>query len=115
EAYRGWNRASEGVQVKGGLAPDAERSEAYPRWRRSLIGLGAIGLAAGCAFVPVLVVAARMEVVSASADAPAGWLAMVLGLHGFYVRLGAMAVANAVSYPIATAGPSALDIALGVV
>jgi tetratricopeptide (TPR) repeat protein len=38
---------------------------------------------------------------------------MVLGLHGAYVQIAAMAVANAISYPIRTHGPSALELVLG--
>jgi tetratricopeptide (TPR) repeat protein len=40
---------------------------------------------------------------------------MVLGVHGFYLRLAAMAMPNALSYPIATHGPSGLDVALGAI
>ena len=83
-------------------------------WRRSLVGLGALAAVGIAAFVPVVVVAMRTAQVGAGPH-PAHPLAMVLGLHGFYLRLAAMAVPNALSYPIATAGPSAFDIALGAV
>ena len=82
-------------------------------WRRSLVGLAAIGVAAGAAFVPVLLLAADAQVVGTSGSAPAGRVAMVLGVHGFYLREGAMAVRNAVAYPLATSGPSGVDLALG--
>ncbi len=82
-------------------------------WRRSLTGLGAIAVLAGLAFVPVLMLASQASVVGTDGHAPAGRLAMVLGVHGFYLRTAAMAVRNAVSYPIATAGPGVLDLVLG--
>jgi tetratricopeptide (TPR) repeat protein len=85
-------------------------------WRRSLGSLAAIGAAAMAAYVPVLVLAVRWSVVGGSAAAlPASRAAMVVGAHGFYLRLGAMAMPNAVAYPIAIAGPSAFDLALGAV
>jgi len=83
--------------------------------RRSALALAVLGAATAAAFVPVVVVALRLGVVAAGAPAPSGWLATVLGGHGFYVRLAALAVANAASYPIASVGPSAIDIALGAV
>jgi tetratricopeptide (TPR) repeat protein len=84
-------------------------------WRHSLVALGALAAATAAAFVPVLVVASRMSVVSVDAAAPGnvGWAAMVAGIHGFYVRLGLLAVPSSVSYPIQTDGPTVLDIVLG--
>jgi hypothetical protein len=81
--------------------------------RRSMLGLLVIGGVSALAFVPVVVVAVRLGVVAAGAKAPAGPLAMALGACGFYLRLGALAVRDAIAYPIATDGPSALDLALG--
>src|SRR5262249_32952074 len=80
-------------------------------WRRSLAALAAIGTLAMLAFVPVVMLATSSSVVGASSHA--GRLAMVLGVHGFYLRLAAMAMPNALSYPLASHGPSTVDIALG--
>ena len=38
---------------------------------------------------------------------------MVVGVHGFYLRLGALAIPNSVAYPISIHGPSAIDLVLG--
>lgn len=81
-------------------------------WRRSLVGLVAIGGVATLAFVPVIYVASHGGVVGVAA-APAGRLAMIAGVHGFDVELAVMAVANAIAYPIASEGPSAVQIVLG--
>jgi Flp pilus assembly protein TadD len=43
------------------------------------------------------------------------WFAMVLGVHGFYIRLASLTVGNAISYPINSAGPTMIDIAVGTV
>jgi tetratricopeptide (TPR) repeat protein len=83
-------------------------------WRRSLTGLGAIGVVAGLAYVPVVLLAVRWSIVGGdAAPLPASRLASVVGVHGFYLRLAAGGLANAVSYPIASAGPSVLDLVLG--
>jgi hypothetical protein len=82
-------------------------------WRRSLVGLAVIGAFAAAAFVPVLVTAWKSSVVG-SETAPAGRLAMIAGVHGFYIQLALMTKANAVSYPLSTDGPSAIDIVLGI-
>lgn len=82
-------------------------------WRRSALGLVAIGVSSLAAFAPVLFVALHAEVVSTADHAPASRFHMALGLHGFYLRLAAMTVPNAPSYPIATLGPSTLDVVLG--
>lgn len=86
-------------------------------WHRSLVGLGVLAVATAAAFAPVLVVASRMSVVAGDVARPgdASWLAMVLGIHGFYIRATALALGNAVTYPIDTEGPSSLDVALGAV
>jgi tetratricopeptide (TPR) repeat protein len=87
------------------------RSGAAVPLRRSARGLATIALFAGLAYVPVVLVATRLGVVGTGA----AWSrpVAVLGAHGFYLRLVAGLVANAVSYPIASAGPSMFDIALG--
>ncbi|MGE0872504.1 MAG: hypothetical protein AB7P03_28370 [Kofleriaceae bacterium] len=90
------------------LLPEHRRS-----WRRSALGLAAIGVVALAAFVPVLVIARTMGVVGVEDHAAAGKLATVLGLHGFYVRMAALAVRNSISYPIASEGPGGADIAIG--
>lgn len=83
--------------------------------RRSLVGLGVIAGAAVLAFVPVLVVARSLGVVDGTPLGPSPGPGLALGLHGFYMRLGFAAVRNAPSYPIATAGPSTLDMILGAI
>ncbi len=82
-------------------------------WRRSLVGLGAIGAASLAAFVPVMLVAVQAAVVGNEDRAPAGYAAMALGLHGFYLELASLAVRSAASYEIATLGPTAIEIGLG--
>jgi len=83
-------------------------------WRRSLTGLGTIALCAGLAYIPVVLLAVRWSIVGGATGAfPASRLAAVVGVHGFYLRLAGATLANAVSYPIATAGPSAVDLAIG--
>jgi Flp pilus assembly protein TadD len=83
--------------------------------RRAVVGLGVVAAAALAAFVPVVVVARGMAVVSTAPEGPAPGLVNALGLHGFYIRILMCAVRNAASYPIATAGPSGFDIAVGAV
>lgn len=83
--------------------------------RRSLAALAVIAAAAGAAFVPVFLVAREAAVIAADGRAPTGTLAMALGLHGFYLQIAAMAVRNAVSYPIAILGPTTLDLVAGAV
>jgi tetratricopeptide (TPR) repeat protein len=82
-------------------------------WRRSLTGLGVVGAASLSAFVPVLRLALSSAVVGGELPLPGSRLARVLGVHGFYLRLAGLALPNAVSYPIATAGPSSFELALG--
>ncbi|MDB4959672.1 MAG: hypothetical protein JWO36_7241 [Myxococcales bacterium] len=83
-------------------------------WRRSLVGLGAIALVGVSAFVPVLAVAFHNAIVSPTAHAPVGFFEMAIGLHGFYLRLAAMTLHNAATYPIID-GPSWIEIAIGAV
>lgn len=84
-------------------------------WRRSIIGLGAVGGVAAAAFMPVLMLAVRWSIVGSDLQQPASRLAMVLGVHGFYLRLGAMVLPNAVSYPLSSHGPTVFDLALGTI
>ena len=82
-------------------------------WRRSLSGLGALAVVGGLAFVPVLYLAAHADVVGSEVKAPAGRIEMVVGVLGFYVRMGAMGLRNAIVYPLGSHGPSALELVLG--
>ena len=85
-------------------------------WRRSLVGLGVVGVVGLAAFAPVVATAIDESVVGAGgAPAPAGWLSMALGILGFDLRAAALLVRSSPSYPIAIAGPSVVDIAIGAV
>jgi protein O-mannosyl-transferase len=81
-------------------------------WRRSLAGLGALGVAA-IAFVPVIATALGATIVGTDSTAPAGRAATVLGVHGLYVELALMALRNAISYSVDSASPSVVQIVLG--
>lgn len=82
-------------------------------WRRSLLGLGCIAGVSLLAFAPVVWLATHAAVVGDEVRAPAGRSAMVLGVHGFYLRLAAGVLDNALSYPISTLGPSRVELGLG--
>lgn len=82
-------------------------------WRRSLVGLAAIGVVAAAAFVPVVLLARANAIVGTESPLPLSRIELVTGVHGFYLRSAAMAIRNAVSYPLSIRGPSAFDIALG--
>lgn len=82
-------------------------------WKRSLFGLGVLAAVGVVAFLPVLATALRATVIGTDDHAPAGWLEMALGIHGFYLRLGALALRNSPSYEIGTLGPSWIDVAVG--
>jgi tetratricopeptide (TPR) repeat protein len=110
-----WSKATSAFTIAAFLGFDLALPAARMSWRRSLGGLAALGVVGVLAFVPVLKTATNLAVVTTDAEAPAGWLAMVLGGHGFYVEQAAMAFRNAVSYPISTAGPSGVQIAIGAV
>jgi len=84
-------------------------------WRRSILGLGTVGATTALAFMPVLMLALRWSIVGNGSLQPASRLAMVTGVHGLYLRLGAMWVPNAVSYSLATDGPGWLDIVIGAI
>jgi hypothetical protein len=82
-------------------------------WRRSLAGLAAIGLCGVLAFVPVVEMAMAVGIVGESSAIPGHRAVVVLGSLGFYTQLAAMAIPNAVSYPISVVGPSAIQIIVG--
>lgn len=73
-------------------------------WGRRLGGLGALAGAAIGALIPVISVGIPQL---GSGEA-------VLGAHGFALQLGAVATKNSPSYAIQLAGPSAIDISIGV-
>jgi tetratricopeptide (TPR) repeat protein len=98
-----WSKAPAAFTIAA-LAPLELVLPATAPRRRRAIALAAIGVATAAAFVPVVVVALRMGVVSAGERG--GWLAG----HGFYVRLAALAVPNAAAYAPAA---STLDLVLG--
>jgi hypothetical protein len=81
--------------------------------RRAMIGIAVVGACAAAAFVPVLVLAARAQVVGATAEH--GRVATALAVHGLYIELAALARPNAIVYPIETDGPAALEIAVGAI
>ena len=110
-----WSKAPSAFALAALAGLELVLPERRQGWRRSLIGLAAIGVAGALAFVPVVMVATQAAVVGTEDNAPAGWLAMGMGVHGFYVRLAALAVKNSPSYPITIEGPTAVDIALGIV
>lgn len=80
---------------------------------RSLVGLGVLAVVSAAAFVPVVYLATSSSVIGTDAAGPASRLAMVFGVHGFYLQLAAMVHSNAVSYPISLEGPSVVQIVLG--
>ena len=82
-------------------------------WRRSLIGLGAIGAVALAAFVPVVVLARSASVIDSDTPMHARDLTSVLGSHGFYLQQSLLLETSSVSFPIGTRGPTPLDIAIG--
>ncbi|MFT3691805.1 MAG: tetratricopeptide repeat protein [Kofleriaceae bacterium] len=82
--------------------------------RRAVIGVGAIGLAAVLAYIPVVMLAVRWDIVGAAGNVlPASRAAAVFGVHGFYLELTAGVITNAVSYPIASTGPSIVNLVIG--
>jgi tetratricopeptide (TPR) repeat protein len=62
----------------------------------------------------VLLVARAATVVGSEALAPITRRELVFGVHGFYTRLALMLPRNAIAYPIATQGPTILDLLLGI-
>jgi hypothetical protein len=82
-------------------------------WKRSLVALGALAVVGILAFLPVLATALATKVIGPDDHAPAGWLPMALGIHGFYLRLSALAVRSSPSYEISVLGPWWIDITIG--
>jgi protein O-mannosyl-transferase len=80
--------------------------------RRSLLGLGVISVVSIAAFVPILRVAVDLAVV---AGGDGHRITNAVGLMGFYARLGLMTMPNAISYELATQGPSTIDLVVGTV
>jgi tetratricopeptide (TPR) repeat protein len=82
--------------------------------RRRWIALGVIGGAAALAAVPVVLVARSAGVIDSAIEAaPDGRLVAALGAQGHYLASLVLARSPSVSYPIQTAGASAVDLALG--
>ncbi|GEM_PF-4969238 len=109
-----WSKALAAFAVGALAGFELALPEGRVSWRRSLAGLGTLALVGGLAFVPVLVLATSADVVGTQVKAPAGRVELVIGVLGFYLRMGLMLGRNAVSYPIATDGPSVLDLVFGV-
>ncbi len=108
-----WSKAPAAFAIAALAGLEAVLPARRVSWRRSLVGLGAIAIVGLAAFVPVVMMATSASVVGTTTVTHAGRLATVLGVHGFYLELAAMAMPNATSYPIATLGPSTLDLAIG--
>lgn len=107
-----WSKAPAAFAVAALVGLELALPARRVSWRRSLGGLAAIGAAALAAYVPVVVLALRYAIVGATAHTSRA--ALVAGVHGFYLRLAAMAIPNAIAYPIALDGPSPVDLAVGV-
>ncbi|HEY1552939.1 MAG TPA: hypothetical protein VGG28_34150 [Kofleriaceae bacterium] len=111
-----WSKATAAFAVAALVGLELALPALRVSWRRSLTGLGAIAVATGAAYVPVLILAVRWSVVGGTAAAlPASRAAMVVGVHGFYLRLAAMVIPNSVAYPISIDGPSVVDLVLGAI
>lgn len=82
--------------------------------RRGVLGVVVIGVAALLAYIPVVLLATRWDIVGSGADVlPASRAAAVVGVHGFYLELTAGVIGDAVSYGISNAGPSIVDLVMG--
>ncbi|HEY4177017.1 MAG TPA: hypothetical protein VGM90_09310 [Kofleriaceae bacterium] len=110
-----WSKAHAAFAVAALAGLELVRAPAGRERRRALVGIGAIGVCAAVAFIPVLRMAASSQVVGLASHAPAGRGALVLGVHGLYVELAAMLRSNAVAYPLSTDGPSVVEIIVGAV
>lgn len=109
-----WSKATAAFGIAALAGLEVALPAARVSWRRSLAGLAAIAVVAVVAFLPVLAIATSASVVGTEVRAPIGRAELVVGVLGFYARLGAMTVPNAISYPLVTDGPRALDLVLGV-
>ena len=110
-----WSKAPSAFGIAALVALELALPARRVSWRRSLGALGAIAVVAAAAFTPVVYLATRSAVVGTELVSPAGRIATVLGVHGFYLRDIALAVRAAVSYPIASTGPGAGDLAFGAI
>ncbi len=108
-----WSKAPSAFGVAALAALELALPAKRITWRRSIGALAAIAGVAAAAFAPVVYLATRAAVVGTELPSPVGRVATVLGVHGFYLRDVALAMRAAVSYPIASTGPGAGDIALG--
>jgi len=104
-----WSKAPAAFAIAGLGALELALPARRRSWRRSAFGLGALAIVGAAAFAPVLITASRTGVVAVAGHG--NRLATVLGVHGFYVELGAMARPNAVAYP----APGGVAIALGAI
>ena len=82
-------------------------------WRRSLVGLAAIGAVAAAAFVPVTLLASSASVIGSETAGHGRGPGVILGTHGFYLEQWLLVARSSVSFPISTSGPSAIDIVVG--
>ncbi|HSN29122.1 MAG TPA: hypothetical protein VLT45_22695, partial [Kofleriaceae bacterium] len=110
-----WSKALSAFALAGVAGLELTLPERRASWRRSIAGLAIVGACAVLAFVPVVLVARGLAVVSDAPQGPAPGLVNALGLHGFYVRIALLLVRDAASYPIAIAGPTTLDVIVGAV
>jgi protein O-mannosyl-transferase len=108
-----WSKATAAFALAGLAGLDVMLPEG-DKSRRAL-GLAIVGAFAAAAFIPVLLLATSSNVVGTEMAAPAGRGEMVVGVLGFYMRLGLMTLHNSVSYPITQQGPSIVDLVAGVV
>ena len=108
-----WSKAPAAFAIAALAGLELVLPERRASRRRALAGLGALAIAGGLAFVPVLLMASRAAVVGGESAIPGGRLATALGVHGHYLQLAAMTVPNAVSYAIVSDGASAGQIILG--
>lgn len=105
-----WSKAH-GAFAIGALAALEVALPGRQSWRRSLVGLGAIAAVAVAAFVPVIMLASSATVIDSHQHARDA--ATILGSHGFYLQQMLLLEKSSVSFPVATSGPTSLDIAIG--
>ena len=86
-----------------------------PAARRRWIAIASVGAATALAAVPVVLVARGAHVIGPSGEVHGGRLAASLGAQGHYLASIALARAPAVTYPIQTTGPGALELVLGAI
>ncbi len=108
-----WSKAHAAFAVAALVGFELVLSAKRASWRRSIAGLGAIAFAACAAFLPVLYLATHANIVGTEVQAPAGRVEMVMGVLGFYMRMGFLAGKNAIAYPLSSHGPAVLDVIVG--